>query len=125
MRGDHDAVRLVLAELELALEHRDDEFPRREIVIDEDDLVELRPLGLRLDLGSRFCGDFWHRNRQFRDRALPGILPRAAAIVHFDWHAGGRRAGPVFTVMWEIVGRGSTALAAEDTAVGTGIRPAF
>ena len=52
VRGDHHAVRLVLAHAELRLEHGDHEFARREVVVDENDLVEARPLGLRPDLGA-------------------------------------------------------------------------
>ena len=51
VRGDHDLVGLILGHAEFRLQHRDDEFARREIVVDEDDLVQARPFGLGLDLG--------------------------------------------------------------------------
>lgn len=48
MRGDHHPVALVLGQAELGLEHADDELARREIVIEQDHLVQLRPLDPRL-----------------------------------------------------------------------------
>src|SRR5947208_7226554 len=45
VRGDHDLVGLILDHAEFGLQHREDEFERREIVVDEDDLVEARPFG--------------------------------------------------------------------------------
>jgi hypothetical protein len=53
VRGDHDLVGLVLGHAEFRLQDRDDEFARREVVVDEDDLVQPRPFGLGLDLGFR------------------------------------------------------------------------
>ena len=38
--GDHDAVRLVLGHAELGLQHAHDELARREVVVDEDHLVQ-------------------------------------------------------------------------------------
>ena len=53
MRGDHDLVRLVLGHSELRLQDRDDEFARRVVVVEKDDLVQPRAFGLGLDLGLR------------------------------------------------------------------------
>src|SRR6266849_6751453 len=53
VRGDHDLVGLVLGHAEFRLQHRDDKFARREVVVDEDDLVQARPFGLGLYLGFR------------------------------------------------------------------------
>jgi adenylate cyclase len=53
VRGDHDLVRLVLGHAEFRLQDGDDEFARREVVIDQDDLVQARPFGLRFDFGFR------------------------------------------------------------------------
>src|SRR6266403_1761334 len=53
VRGDHDLVGLVLGHAEFRLQHRDDKFSRRIVVVDEDDLVQARPFGLGLDLGFR------------------------------------------------------------------------
>jgi hypothetical protein len=50
MGGHHHPIGLALAHAEFRLQHRDDELPRRVIVIDEDDLVEARSFGLRLEL---------------------------------------------------------------------------
>src|SRR5690606_11065356 len=61
------------------LEDADDELARREIVIDEDDLVQLRPLGLRL--GSRPRPG---RGNGFAHRTVrhASILPSEARMVH-------------------------------------------
>src|SRR6266550_1988245 len=53
VRGDHDLVGLVLSHAEFRLQHRHDKFAGREVVVDEDDLVQARPFGLGLDLGFR------------------------------------------------------------------------
>jgi hypothetical protein len=46
--GHHDPVCLVLAHPELSLEHAHHEFARREVVVEQHDLVERRPRGLGL-----------------------------------------------------------------------------
>src|SRR5882762_5825462 len=60
VRGDHDLVGLVLGHAEFRLQHRDDEFARREIVIDEDDLVQAGPFDLGPDPGFWFGDGFGH-----------------------------------------------------------------
>jgi hypothetical protein len=59
-RGDHHLVGLILGHAEFGLQHRDDEFARREVVIDQDDLVQARPLDLGLDLGLGRDGGTGH-----------------------------------------------------------------
>src|ERR1700682_2939450 len=54
VRGDHDLVGLVLGHAEFRLQDRDHKFAGREVVVDEDDLVQARPFGLGLDFGFRF-----------------------------------------------------------------------
>src|SRR4051794_15369724 len=60
VRRDHHLVGLILSHAKLGLQHRDDEFARREIVIDQDDLVQSRPLDLGLDLGLWLGGGVGH-----------------------------------------------------------------
>ena len=50
MRRHHNAIAGLLAHAEDGLQHHDHEFPRRIIVVHENDLIELRPF----DLGLRF-----------------------------------------------------------------------
>src|SRR5258708_5673561 len=50
VRGDHDLVGLILGHAEFRLQDRDDEFPRREVVVDQDDLVQAGAPGLWLYL---------------------------------------------------------------------------
>ncbi len=45
MGGHHDSIGAGLADAELGFQNRDDEFARRVIVVDQNDLVQLRPLG--------------------------------------------------------------------------------
>ena len=52
MGSHHDPIGLIVAHAEFRLEHRDDKFPWRVIVIDENDLVKTRSFGLRLDLDA-------------------------------------------------------------------------
>src|SRR5271166_942477 len=61
MRGYHHPIRLVLVHAELRLQYRDDEFPRRIVVVDENDLVQARPLRFPPNLGARSAGDVAHR----------------------------------------------------------------
>src|SRR6516162_10933117 len=69
VRGDHDLVRLVLGHSEFRLQYRDDEFARRVVVIEKDDLVQPRTFGLGLDPGLRL-GD--------------GVDPSAHHLVTFN-----------------------------------------
>src|SRR5690349_17735523 len=74
VRGDHDTVRLLLAHAEFALEDDHDELARRVVVVEQDDLVELRPRDLRLDLDAGFCDQVVvHRHLAWRivDTAWP------------------------------------------------------
>ena len=63
MRRDHDVVGLVLGHVELTLQHHDDELTRRVVVVEQDDLVQPRPLDLRLDLGTRGDDRIAHRRK--------------------------------------------------------------
>src|SRR4029079_2104495 len=51
MRRHHYPIRLVGIHAEDRLEHEDDEFARRVVVVEKNDFVERRLLRLRLDLG--------------------------------------------------------------------------
>src|SRR5262249_40212122 len=57
------------------LEHLDDELARRVVVVQEDHLVELRPLGLRLGPGARLDAGLGDR------RAHGASITRAAALL--------------------------------------------
>jgi hypothetical protein len=54
MRRYHDLVGLILGHPEFRLQHEDDEFARRVVVVEQDDLVQARPLGLGANLGLGF-----------------------------------------------------------------------
>ena len=64
MCGDHHPIGLILAHAEFRLEHRDDEFAGREIVVDEDHLMQARSLRFRPDPGTRLGYDVFHRRRR-------------------------------------------------------------
>jgi hypothetical protein len=51
MRCDHDLVGLVLGHPKFSLQHHDDELARREVIVDQDNLVQAWPFGL----GADFC----------------------------------------------------------------------
>src|SRR5262245_44412220 len=61
MRREHDAVGLLLVHAEHRLEDADDELAWRVVVIEENDLVQPRPLGLGPHLDARPGRDVAHR----------------------------------------------------------------
>src|SRR5439155_27151513 len=91
---DHYTMRLILAELEFTLEHGHHELARREIVIDQDDLVELWPLGLRLRLGTGFEHGFGHRNSPVGNWVLASTRSCKEAGVHLPAVAAGAGSRP-------------------------------
>src|SRR5712671_174062 len=60
VRRHHHVVGLVLVHAELRLEDRDDELARREVVVDQNDLVQTRPLRLQPDFGACLAGGLGH-----------------------------------------------------------------
>src|ERR1700722_5267940 len=52
MCSHHHPIRLVLVHAKLRLQYRDDELPRRKIVVDENNLMEPRSFRLRPNLGA-------------------------------------------------------------------------
>jgi len=50
MCGHHHSIGLFLAHPEFGLEHRDNELPRRVVIVDQDDLVKARSFSFRSDL---------------------------------------------------------------------------
>src|SRR5271170_7203073 len=60
MRRHHHAVGLILAETELRLQHHHDELARRIIVVQQDHLVQARPLGLGVSFRARLRVDVAH-----------------------------------------------------------------
>jgi hypothetical protein len=64
VRRHHDAVGLVVAGAEDGAQHLHDEFARRVVVVEQDHLVETRPLGLRLYPGLASGVGIAHRARR-------------------------------------------------------------
>src|SRR5262245_6732985 len=62
MRRDHHPVGLLLAHVEDGLEHADHELARRVVVVEQNDLVEARPLRLGPNLGARLGDNVRHRD---------------------------------------------------------------
>src|SRR3569623_1922396 len=61
MRREHHVHGGGLVHAKHRLEHEHDELARREVVIEQNDLVELRPLRFRFRLRARLDGDLAHR----------------------------------------------------------------
>jgi hypothetical protein len=61
MRRHHYTIRLILVHAEHGLENSDNESARRVIIVEQNDLVELRPLRFRLKLDPRFDQRVRHR----------------------------------------------------------------
>src|SRR5207253_10164985 len=94
MRRHHHPVGLVLAHAEFALEHGDDEFARRVVVVEQNHFVQARPfrletnLGARLDSDIRHCGSSsWSRGRYFRMFATMRAIRR-----RIEWRTNDRDA---------------------------------
>ena len=74
----HDALRRLMVFVEDTLKHVHDELHRRVVVVEQEDTIEVRPLGLRSRLGD---------NRSAR----AGLVAFALAIIigHAGWNGRG------------------------------------
>src|SRR5258707_9560682 len=75
VRCDHDLVGLVLGHSEFRLQDGDDKFAGREVVVDEDDLVQARPFGLGLNFGSRLGDGIDHSRWRLLERFHAKRIP--------------------------------------------------
>src|SRR5262245_1274713 len=81
MRRHHDAICLIFAHAEFALEHGHDELARRVVVVEEDHLMQARPFRLETNFGARLRGDVGHCSSIWWSRGV--IFARSPPCVQF------------------------------------------